>query len=876
MEVRRFSDGAYLEDQDFWRLSGIFRDVYLWTAPRLDLRDLEIKPSLAEDNHTGSLEVLLPVRNNSDQPTSFSVTCKLLDAQGKLITEGQATGSVNSNADTTARIRSANFPVSPWSAEQPTLYQTLVEIHDAKGQPVASYAVKTGFRRVAIKNGQLLVNGQPILIKGVNRHDHDHLTGQYVSEKTMRADLEAMKRLNINAIRTAHYPNDPRFLELVDEYGFYVVSEANLETHGFGVNPKNLLANNPTWLPAMRDRVQSTVELLKNHPSIILWSLGNESGTGPNMEALSRWVKDRDPTRPVHYEGACVNQTWQHDTLQIGDMLDYADLFSPMYFPIEKLEPWCRQQEKLPLAKQRPLIQCEYLHTMGNSGGGLAEYWTHIRRERLLQGGFIWDWRDQGIQREKPSTPNQRSALLDRDLNRFAAPNGSLRYFAYGGNFGDEPNNGNFCFNGIVHADLTPNPHAIEVAHQYRSILTTGIDLKSPHPRVEIFNENFFVPLRNQPLHWTLRENGVPIQHGEILLSELAPQTRTELEIPLAAVTIPANAEYHLDIAYPQVGDKPWAKAGHLLASDQLSLAWIAPPATPSAKTQIANFEIEETPSSLRINSSISSVTIDRASGRITSYQLGKREILAQPLALQFWRPPTDNDIGAHMPVKLAVWREAGAGATVTSLSQKTAPDHVRVSLTLKIPAGETTADLAYELKADGALAISLSLKPSGANLPIIPSISFQGALVPEFSDWKWFGRGPEESYSDRKESAFLGVWSGNVKKLWWPYGRPQETANRTGVRWATFTDTRQQGIRIRSLDNQPLEIAAWPFLATDLENRQHPADIPARDLIGLRIAHRNMGVGGEDSWRSFPRPGHTLEANHPYAYSFLIEPVQP
>ncbi|HEY0945506.1 MAG TPA: glycoside hydrolase family 2 TIM barrel-domain containing protein [Opitutaceae bacterium] len=862
VEVHRFSDGSYLEDQDFWRLSGVFRDVYLWSAADLDLRDFEVRATLADDYQTGVLGLSVATRNASDRARDYRIEASLLDSAGKTIALPAITGRAPRRGEHTAALRIDKLAVSPWSAEQPHLYTLQLALHDESGRAVAHYARKIGFRRSEIKNGNLLINGQAVLFKGVNRHDHDHLTGHYVSEKTMREELELMKRLNINAIRTSHYPNDPRFLELVDEYGFYVISETNLETHGLGANPRNRIANDPAWQPAMLDRLGNMVETLKNHPSVILWSLGNEAGDGPNFEAMARWVKQRDPSRPVHYEGA-------HERT-------YVDLFSPMYFPIGRLEDWCRSQEKLPPEKQRPLIQCEYNHTMGNSSGGLAEYWEHFRRERLLQGGFIWDWRDQGFARSQPASPGTTAAVTRFDPARFALPDGTVRFFAYGGDFGDKPNDNNFCFNGVVGPDLTPNPHATEVAHVYRPVLTTGVDLAAAQPRIRVFNEHFFTPLREQPLRWTLLENGKPLHSGQLTLAELAPQSALELALPVPALARRAGAEYHLNLEYPQSSDRPWAPAGFVVARDQLALDWGAPSAArPHVSTSPAAFTTETSGYRLTVTGGGVSVLIDERTGRLVSYQVDGRELLAQPLEPNFWRAPTDNDRGNKMPLQCVPWRDAGAGVTVVNKTNARTEGALRLTYELKVPVEASTAVLTYELHGDGALGVSLELRPSGDKLPVIPRVGLQCAVAPAYRQWTWFGRGPEENYSDRATGAFAGVWSGNVEKLWYPYSEPQETANRTGVRWATFADEAGHGVRIRPTDGQLLEVAAYPFLQSDLEGRAHPADIPLRDFVTVQIAHRQMGVGGENSWGAWPRPAHVLQPDRNYAFAFVLEPLR-
>ena len=867
VEVYRHCDGSYLEDQDMWRLSGIFRDVYLWSAADLDLRDYEIHGSLADDFKTGRLNVTAWTKNYATNAAAYAVDAVLTDAKGKEVTQFTWQGTVAGGAEEKAGAQVQDLNIQPWSAEHPNLYTLRLTLKNAQGKAVAHYASKIGFVRSEIKNGNLLVNGQPILIKGVNRHDTTPTGGYYVSEAEMRADLDAMKRLNINTIRTSHYPNDTRFLELVDEYGFYAISEANIESHGMGYKEETL-ANNPAWGAAHLDRVRNMVEMVKNHPSVIIYSLGNEAGDGVNFVECSKWVHQRDATRPVQYERAGMGSQYANP-----GMADYIDLITPMYFPIGKLEGWCREEEKKPLAQQRPLIQCEFNHCMGNSSGGFAEYWRIIRQERLLQGGCIWDWKDQGLLKPQPAPTNGIAAVSKRAPERHVTSDGTLQFFAYGGDFGDKPTDGNFCHNGVVEADLLPKPHAREVAHQYRSILTTGVDLQAAQPKVKVFNEFFFTTLRDQPMRWTLRENGRVRATGELKLAELAPQTATELTIPLPKITRAPGAEYHLDLAYPQVGHRPWAKAGYVIASDQLALDWHTPAAS-AATAKAGEVTAQENGDTLTLTSPRAVVTLNQRTGQVISYRVGDRELLAQPLALNFWRPPTDNDVGAKMPDRCGLWRDAGAKATVTQASRTQTTNSLSARYELAIPVGTTTASVVYELRADGTLRVALTVHPVGEKLPPIPSISFLGALKPDLREWTWFGRGPEENYSDRCESTFVGLWNGSVDKLWWPYSRPQETANRTDIRWSTFTDASGGGLRVRRDDGQKLEIAAWPFLASDLENLKHPTDLPQRDLIGLRIAHRNMGVGGETSWGMWPRPGHILEAKHEYAFAFVIEPV--
>jgi len=865
VEVHRFSDGSYLEDQDMWRLSGIFRDVYLWTGAKLDLRDIEINASLDDTYSKGVLDLKTWVYNSTEGSKKYNVEAVLVDADGQPVAAKKLEGNVFRDTDHVLTVQIDALAIKPWSAEAPNLYTLQLALKDEAGADISHYVFPVGFKRSEIKNGNLLINGQPVLIKGVNRHDHDDITGHYVTEATMRAELDLMKRLNINAIRTSHYPNDPRFLELVNEYGFYVISEANVETHGFGNIPENKLANDSSWRKALVDRVKNMVETFKNQPCIMIWSLGNEAGTGPNFEAMADWARERDPSRPIHYEGAS------------RDGYAYVDFESPMYYRIGDLEEWCRKMEKKKPEQQLPMIQCEYSHAMGNSCGGLYEYWELIRKEQLLQGGFIWDWRDQGIRKTRPADPRAPAAVMALDKDRFVADDGSLVYFAFGGDFGDVPNDDNFCMNGVVGADLVPNPHATEVAYQYRSILTTGVNVSSDKPVIKVFNENFFVPLQNQPVKWTLLENGEPVKTGKVGIKELAPQSSTELTIPISGVTLNKNAEYLLNVEYPPVGNPAWAPAGHMVARDQIALAWTTVGAQPYQSRKNAVFSPGKSGDNLVFSAGNISAEINEKTGQLVSYKVDNKDYLKMPLVMNFWRAPVDNDRGKNnkgvsIVDRCLPWREAGTKAEVKNVSQEKGSDSYKVTFDYSLPVGKSKASVTYTFYGDGALGVALKVAPEGDDLPELPRIGFQCSIAPEFSDWTWYGRGPEENYSDRNTGTFLGLWKADVRTAWHPYAEPQETANRTGVTRAAFVSGKH-GLLIQPTDGQPLGIGAYPFLQSDLEGPKHPAEIPLRGLITVSIDYRQMGVGGENSWGMWPRPQHRIKAEGTYEYAFVLRP---
>jgi len=864
VEVHRWSDGSYLEDQDMWRLSGIFRDVYLWSAGQVELRDIEIHAALDESYEKGVLDLKTWVYNFSTNTLQYTLAASLVDGQGNTIAESKKDGNVFKNTDHVGNRQFDGLDIQPWSAESPTLYTLQLALMDGEGKAIAHYAFPVGFKTSEIKDGNLLINGKPVLIKGVNRHDHDEVTGHYVSEDTMRAELDLMKRLNINAIRTSHYPNDPRFLELVNEYGFYVISEANIETHGFGNTAENAIANAPEWRLAMADRVKNMVETFKNQPCIIVWSLGNEAGTGPNFQYLAGLVDGRDPSRPVHYEGAC----------RAEPAYGYVAYESPMYYGIGGLDEWLKAMKRKRPEQQKPMIQCEYSHAMGNSCGGLAEYWDYFRREPLLQGGFIWDWRDQGILQTQKADPRAPAAPTAFDKDRYVAEDGSLKYFAFGGDFGDKPNDNNFCMNGVVGADLVPNPHATEVAYQYRSILTSGVDLTNAQPVVKIFNEHFFTTLKDLPMTWILLKNGEPVKGGKTTVSELAPQSSIDMSIPISGIQIDPDAEYHLNVEYALGQDAGWADKDFVIARDQLELKWSKSGPKPYVSTKSSVMPARSLTDSYVFSAGNISAAINKQTAQLVSYKLGKVEFLKAPLQLNFWRAPIDNDRGNKMPETCGAWKDAGANVEVINVSeQKLDGGAYELAFDLKVPVGDTTAKLTYTFYGDGVMGVGLKLNPAGETVPkYIPRVGFQCSINSALSEWNWFGRGPVENYSDRKSGAFVGLYKGDVRNLWSPYARPQENSNRTDVRQASFMRG-THGLLIRPTDGQLLQIAAYPFLMEDLENSLHAVDLPLRDLITVQISHSLMGVGGEDSWRAWPRPGHLPLTDHPYEFSFILKP---
>ena len=645
VEVYRWSDASYLEDQDFWRLSGIFRDVTLSSAGPLHVRDLQIRTNLDAAYTDAQLAIEVQVRNRSAAAANLSLRATLLDAQGaELGRASTAAGRVPAGeASTVSMVRPIVAP-RKWTAESPYLYTLVVSLLDDSGRVVEAIPQKVGFRAVEMKDGQLMVNGRPILIKGVNRHEHDADTGHAVSVEQMLRDVRLMKRHNINAVRTSHYPNDPAWYELCDQYGLYVIDEANIESHGMGYAPSRTLGNNPAWKAAHMDRTVRMVERDKNHPSIIIWSLGNEAGDGVNFEATSAWVHQRDPSRPVQYE-------------QAGRKA-HTDMFVPMYMRPKGMADYASQTQP------KPLIQCEYAHAMGNSTGNFREYWDLVYSSPQLQGGLIWDWVDQGIRTRIPAA-GARQARPERAL--LAGPEFQMgfrqvdkagTYLAYGGDFGplDVPTDYNFCMNGLVDADRQPHPGLLVVKRNYQYVHVKPVDLAAG--TVKVTNWHDFTPLDDALTgRWTLQADGLTVASGAMPPLALAPRESKDVTLPLPAITPQPGVEYFLDVSWRLKADAPWGgRAGDEMAYDQFKLP-IGRPAAPLPPSPAATLALADGPDAVTITGPAFTVLFDKASGTMASLKYRGTELVHQPLMPDFWRAWTDNDRGAKLQTRLNVWR---------------------------------------------------------------------------------------------------------------------------------------------------------------------------------------------------------------------------
>ena len=842
-EVYRWSDGSYLECQDFWRLAGIERDVYLYAAARMRIRDYEARATLDGAYRDGKLDLAVELRSTDPETArkeNPKVFMTLFDPSRKKALARSREAVFTEDGKAIIRFDETLREVKKWSAETPHLYRLVLELKDASGKTQEAVMSKIGFRTSEVKNGRLLVNGVAVLLKGVNRHEHDPYTAHVISDESMRRDIELMKQSNINAVRTCHYPNDPRWYELCDEYGLYLVDEANIESHGMGYGPRSL-AKDPEWGPAHLDRVVRMVERDKNHPSVIIWSLGNEAGDGVNFEEAYRWLKKRDPSRPVQYEQV--------------ELRPHTDIYCPMYMSIEDMIKYASEKQI------RPLIQCEYAHSMGNSTGNLQDYWDAIESHDQLQGGFIWDWVDQG----------------------YAAKNDHGDFFwAYGGDYGpaDVPSDRNFCCNGLVAPDRKPHPALYEVKKVYQSVkfLTAGLAAGE----VELRNRYDFIGLDRFDLVWTVSADGKPVASGAIEKPAVAPRDARVFRLSLPRVNPESGAEYFLDLALRTREAAPGVPKGHVVASEQFALPLGAKtvaarePAGPT--TSLRAPTIETGPRFIRVTGRDFSVRFDRLTGQMDSFDLGGRELLASGPEPNFWRAPTDNDFGNEMNSRLAVWRQASLFRELKSMiAREGGPGCVTVTVEYALADASATQTLEYAVGGDGRVTIrgTLTLR-ADAELPEIPRVGLKMALPSGFERIQWFGRGPWENYRDRKTSAFVGLYETTADEPF-PYVSPQEYGNRTDTRWLAVRDGQGYGLLVAG--DPVFEFSAHPYWPEDLtqESRgaKHPPGAHRRDFTCLTLDSGQMGVGGDDSWGAKVHPEYTLPARA-YAYTFRLRPLRP
>ena len=835
MQVMRWCDGSYLEDQDFWRFTGIAREVYLYARPQAHIADLFITPDLVNNYQDGTLEVKLNAVGAKGETVMFS----LKDKEGKEV--AAQTAKVGGNGEVKVNFDIKN-PLK-WTAETPNLYTLYTTLMDGK-QVAEVVPQRVGFRKVEIKNAQVLVNGQPVLFKGANRHELDPVTGYVVSMDRMLEDIRVMKELNINAVRTCHYPNDPRWYELCDIYGIYMVAEANIESHGMGYGDKTL-AKEPTYEKAHLERNESNIKIYKNHPSIIFWSVGNEAGYGPNFEKAYDLVKAYDPSRPCQYEQAGQNGK--------------TDIFCPMYYDYGGCDKYSQGDNP------RPLIQCEYAHAMGNSMGGFKEYWDMVRKYPKYQGGFIWDFVDQGLR-----VKNKQGKTI----------------YAYGGDFGRYPTSDhNFNCNGIINPDRKPNPHANEVRYYYQNIWATAKDLKAGE--VEVYNENFFKSLDDVELQWTLESEGKVLANGRNALDIPAQQKRV---VKLDGYSLPADVkgEVVLNLDFVLKKAEPMLDAGYAVAREQFVVNPYTFPtmesvlAVTSGKYDTRKVEKEEKVAWVTLSAGNTSVTFNHWNGWIDYLDVDGKPMLEEGYAItpDFWRAPTDNDYGADTQRKLHAWKNPEMKMKSFKVVENEGKAEKGVEVVYDMPSVEATLTMTYTLTPAGELVVNeaMTVNKDAKHKPELMRYGMQLVMPKAYNMLTYYGKGPGENYIDRNNGDRLGVYDAKVADQYWGYVRPQESGNKTEVRYWQVKDENGKGLEFYSF--APMECSTLNYLASDLDDgwdknahQSHSGDLTPRDFSVVKLAARQRGLACVNSWGAIPLEQYRMPYQD-YSFTYVIRPL--
>ena len=843
VENFRWSDGSYLEDQDFWRLSGIFRDVYLWSPAGLHIRDFQVKTTLDDHYENAKLALSVTVTNTTDGAGECQVEGRLIAPNGKDC--GAVNLALNSPAHGEYQAMLQTDVANPlkWTAETPNIYKLLLTLKNSTGKVLEVIPVNVGFRQVEIKNGDLLVNGQRILIKGVNRHEFDPDRGQAITVESMIRDLKVMKENNINAVRCCHYPNQPAWYDLCDRYGIYLIDEANIESHGMGYGDKTL-AKNPLFAAAHMNRTVRMVERDKNHPSVIIWSLGNEAGFGPNFEATSDWIHHRDPSRPVHYEQAGHNP--------------YTDIVCPMYPSPATLARYAATNQT------RPFIMCEYEHAMGNSSGDMWSYWSQIYTQPHLQGGFIWDWVDQGLRQKQGQLPLPRFEKIHP---------GDKTFWAYGGDFGpqDVPSDDNFCCNGLVTPDREPHPGLREVKHVYQNVHCRAVDLAAR--KIEIKNWFDFLNLQEVAVAtWKLTADGKEIQSGKLALPALPPHATAEVTLPLKAFQPAPGVEYFVELSFQLKHATALLPAGYEVAWDQFPLPETAAPAVESAKN-FSPLLWQTHPGGVQVTGDHFTLTIDQTNG-LTSWRANGLELIQTPLKPAFWRALTDNDRGRHAQDSQGSWRDAASEMVPQSLVVTQKAEHVETTIETLLPkAGNAIWTTTYKVFGNGEILVSAGFKPGQTNLPPLPRLGLQLTLPEQFERITWLGLGPQETYSDRKDARF-GRHTGTVEEQFYAgYVKPGETGNKADTRWVALTN--KKGAGLLAIGAPLLSVNALHYGTADLNAGKHPFQLPHRNDITLNLDLVQQGVGGDNSWGAWPHKPFLIPCQN-YQYEFRLRALAP
>ena len=832
IEGYRWADGSYLEDQDFWRLSGFDRGVKLYSVDKVRIADIFVIGDLDKSYKTGLYEAVVSLQNIEDKPFAGSVELQLTDADGKFVKRLLQSVKVDGSSD--VRFAFKLHKANVWSHEHPYLYTSVVTLKDAQGNVVEATSCRTGFRKVEIRDAQLLLNGKRLMINGVNIHEHNPATGHVVTRELMLKDIALMKQYNINAVRTSHYPQPTLWYDLCDEYGILLVDEANIEAHGCGTGyhesyPEFHPSHRKEWKGTHHDRIRSMVERDKNHPSVIIWSMGNESSDGEVYTEAYRWIKERDRSRFVQFEQAYGG--------------DNTDITCPMYPSMLEMREWAERENPT-----KPYIMCEYAHAMGNSTGNFREYFDIMAGHAHMQGGFIWDWVDQGID------------AVGRD---------GRHYWGYGGDFGAwmYPHDENFCCNGLVLPNRVPHPGLNEVKKVYQDIRYELLDAE--RGVVRIHNDYLFTNLSDYTLHYEVLASGDIVQNGELDNVECQPLRYVDVAIALPEMN--DEREYLINIYAKQHAAHPMIPAGHVVAMEQIPLSeYRFPTALPDGK-----IEIERGEGWIVAHNGVTAVQFSTRTGRLAAYVSDGRNLMKELPEPWFWRAMTDNDWGEGMQRTANVWRtnrRKAVGGTVEEYEDRLV---VRSeSYLVDAPSKYVTT---YTFTSDGALRVEVEWQRDGEYVPELPRFGMRMAFTADYKNFKFYGRGPWENYSARCESSFLGVYEQSTDEQLFSYVRHQESGNKSDVRWLELTNDEGIGIRVEGL--QPLSVSAMPYRSEDLDpglgtkKQMHYSDIEPRREVILHVDLAQRGLGGDTSWGTKPHDPYRLTADR-YEYGYIIRPI--
>lgn len=828
VEVYRWSDGSYLEDQDMWRFSGIFRPVELWVRPEVHIRDYTLKAIPSSDFSSADVYAEFDIRNLSKRKAKKIAVRMVVvgkDRDGEHIHKDISTEikAINSNGSIKVSLKAVLEDPQLWSAENPNLYDVEIALLQ-NNIAIEKFQYHLGVRRVEVEGEIVYINGKPIKFKGVNRHEHHPRTGRFIDTQTLELDMQLMKQANINMIRTAHYPHMPLFYELSDKYGFYVMTDANNESHDYGIGNK-ILGDDPDWKKAHIDRATSSVQRDKNHPSIIFWSLGNEAGAGSNARAMADTVKAIDSTRIVFYDSD----------------RSVSDIYDEGYLSPDKL---------LELAIQitdKPVMMREYAHAMGNSLGNLQEYWDVIESREDISGAAIWDWVDQGIAKKIDGSPlkygsNPSDLTLKED-----------EFFAYGGDFNDHPNSGGFSINGLIGADRIPHPHYYQAKKVYQNI---GFSLEG-NGRVRLKNKFYFTDLDEFDYRYKWLSRDAVIDSGNAVLNG------DLLEIPAARDALCLNVYAVLKNA------TLWADKEFVIAREQFI---INSPAIEAISESGGKVSMTEKSGELEVTGGKDIFTINLANGALTSWRSNGVELLKGDLEPFFWKPPNDNQKQNDYVNRLGLWKNAAQERKVKQVKKSTQGGLAVIEMDMSLAIG-AFYQLRYSINEEGQLQVEASYQPEKDSLPLMPKFGMRMRIPQDFDEVAWYGRGPQENYPDRKTGYFIGKYKLPLEEFVVNYVAPQDNANRTDVSWFSLSDKQERSISVTAL--QPMSFRAWPYSEEDLENSKHPYDIPDRDFINLNIDLNIHGVGGNDAWGARTMDQYTIDGNKPYKYGYILESDQ-